>query len=264
MKPAPFHDHAPARRSRETGAGRRGSPPRTAARGPAAGLAEAACAPWTSRWRAPRDLVDTAMERRSSPAWRWKTESFASAPARAPTPCTSTSSCKRSAGNFSAKSPAHCAPAHSARGTFCGSVADADPASERCLVATAPDAETVACSTRGPAYHLGAGVFRRHHDDGAARGRIVDRRAAAAAGARCMFRLPPVQPPCRRFSPSPRRRSTYRLKNRSSWSRVSRSAALNSTAASAEVERLLDRPRADDGNLRGRGGGRHEIDSTRR
>ena len=55
------------------------------------------------------------------------------------------------------------------RGTFCGSVAHADPASEWCLVAATLDAEMVAKSVRGERAHSGARLLPGHHDDGAAR-----------------------------------------------------------------------------------------------
>ena len=53
------------------------------------------------------------------------------------------------------------------RGTFCGSVAHADPASEWCLVAATLGAEMVARSTRGRPRHRGGRLFPGHHDDGA-------------------------------------------------------------------------------------------------
>ena len=56
------------------------------------------------------------------------------------------------------------------RGTFCGSLAHADPASEWCLVAAALDAEMVAQARRRHPHHCGAGLLPRHHDHGAAGG----------------------------------------------------------------------------------------------
>ena len=67
------------------------------------------------------------------------------------------------------------------RGTFCGSLAHADPASEWCMVAATLDAEMVARSKRGTRIIAGQGLLRRHHDDGARRRRIADRGAAADA-----------------------------------------------------------------------------------
>jgi carbon-monoxide dehydrogenase medium subunit len=56
------------------------------------------------------------------------------------------------------------------RGTFCGSVAHADPASEWCLVAATLDATIVAQSTRGTREIKAADFFPRHHGDRAGRG----------------------------------------------------------------------------------------------
>ena len=67
------------------------------------------------------------------------------------------------------------------RGTFCGSIAHADPASEWCLVAAALGAEMVARSAARHAHHPGRGLFPRHHDDGARGGRAADRSAPAAS-----------------------------------------------------------------------------------
>ena len=53
------------------------------------------------------------------------------------------------------------------RGTFCGSVAHADPASEWCAVVATLDAEMVATSTSRHAHHRRQGLLRRYHDDGA-------------------------------------------------------------------------------------------------
>ena len=68
------------------------------------------------------------------------------------------------------------------RGTFCGSLAHADPASEWCLVAAALDATLVARSTRGERDDRGKAIFHRHHVDGAGRRRTARRSAPAAAG----------------------------------------------------------------------------------
>ena len=74
---------------------------------------------------------------------------FASAPAFVTLPSTSPWSTARSGGCLSAvvRHIAHY-PIRT-RGTFCGSIAHADPASEWCLVAAALGAEMVARSTRG-------------------------------------------------------------------------------------------------------------------
>ena len=69
------------------------------------------------------------------------------------------------------------------RGTFCGSLAHADPASEWCLVAATLDATMVAKSTRGERLIAAQGFLRRHHDDGSGRGRIAGRSPAAVAAA---------------------------------------------------------------------------------
>ena len=50
------------------------------------------------------------------------------------------------------------------RGTFCGSLAHADPASEWCLVAATLDATMVAKSTRGERLIAAKRLFRRHHE----------------------------------------------------------------------------------------------------
>ena len=65
------------------------------------------------------------------------------------------------------------------RGTFCGSIAHADPASEWCLVAATLGAEMVATSKRGKRVDRRQRFFRRHHVDGAGRGRAADRGAPA-------------------------------------------------------------------------------------
>ena len=67
------------------------------------------------------------------------------------------------------------------RGTFCGSLAHADPASEWCLVAATLDAEMVARSSARVPRHRGGGLFPGHHDDGARTGRTAGRGAPAAA-----------------------------------------------------------------------------------
>ena len=67
------------------------------------------------------------------------------------------------------------------RGTFCGSLAHADPASEWCLVAATLDATMIAQSVRGRARDRGQGLFRRHHVDRAGGGRIAHR----MCGCRC-------------------------------------------------------------------------------
>ena len=56
------------------------------------------------------------------------------------------------------------------RGTFCGSLAHADPASEWCLTAVTLGADIVAASKRGQPRHRRRRLFRRHDGDGA-RGR---------------------------------------------------------------------------------------------
>ena len=56
------------------------------------------------------------------------------------------------------------------RGTFCGSIAHADPASEWCLVAATLGAEMVATSKRGKRVIAAERFFRRHHVDGAGGG----------------------------------------------------------------------------------------------
>ena len=53
------------------------------------------------------------------------------------------------------------------RGTFCGSIAHADPASEWCLVAATLGAEMVATEHARTAGHRRGRFFPRHHDDGA-------------------------------------------------------------------------------------------------
>ena len=53
------------------------------------------------------------------------------------------------------------------RGTFCGSVAHADPASEWCTVVATLDAEMVAREQSRYARHRRQGLLRRDHDDGA-------------------------------------------------------------------------------------------------
>ena len=67
------------------------------------------------------------------------------------------------------------------RGTFCGSLAHADPASEWCLVAATLDATLVAHSTRGAREIAAKDLFRGHHGDRAGRGRA----AGAKRGCRC-------------------------------------------------------------------------------
>ncbi len=69
------------------------------------------------------------------------------------------------------------------RGTFCGSVAHADPASEWCLVAATLDAEMVARSTRGTRVIAAADYFQGIMTT-ALEARGVARRSAAAAAVR--------------------------------------------------------------------------------
>ena len=95
--------------------------------------------------------------------------------------------------------PPHRALSIRTRGTFCGSVAHADPASEWCTVAVALGAEMVARSTRGTRIIPAHEFFAGHHDDDLERGRAADRDTAAAAAARHPVRFLRVQPPRRRF-----------------------------------------------------------------
>ena len=69
------------------------------------------------------------------------------------------------------------------RGTFCGSVAHADPASEWCLVAATLDAEMVARSTRGTRVIAARDYFQGIMTT-ALEARRTARRGAAAAAAR--------------------------------------------------------------------------------
>ena len=75
------------------------------------------------------------------------------------------------------------------RGTFCGSLAHADPSSEWCLVLAALDGDVVAQQHPRRARHRGARFLPGHHDHGAARRRIAGRGAPAdaAADTRCGF-----------------------------------------------------------------------------
>ena len=70
------------------------------------------------------------------------------------------------------------------RGTFCGSLAHADPASEWCLTAVTLGAEHRRAERARPTRHRRRRFFRRHHVDRAGRGRIAARGAAAAAARR--------------------------------------------------------------------------------
>ena len=67
------------------------------------------------------------------------------------------------------------------RGTFCGSLAHADPASEWCLTAVTLGAEIVGTERPRLPHHRRRRLFRGHDDDGVGRGRIAARGAVAAA-----------------------------------------------------------------------------------
>ena len=67
------------------------------------------------------------------------------------------------------------------RGTFCGSLAHADPASEWCLIAATLGADDGREERARRARHRGERFFRRHDDDGAGRGRVAARSASAGA-----------------------------------------------------------------------------------
>ena len=86
------------------------------------------------------------------------------------------------------------------RGTFCGSLAHADPSSEWCLVLAALDGEVLAQERARRARHRGARFLQGHHDDGAARRRACwsKRDCRMLAGGHAL-RLLRVQPPRRRF-----------------------------------------------------------------
>ena len=85
------------------------------------------------------------------------------------------------------------------RGTMCGSLANADPASEWCLVAATLEAELTAISSRGTPLDPGARLVPRSDDN-----RTSTRRAPAAGAVPGTsigfgFWLPGVQPSRRRF-----------------------------------------------------------------
>ncbi len=127
------------------------------------------------------------------------------------------------------------------RGTFCGSLAHADPASEWCLAAATLDAELVAKSTRGDARHRGEGFLRRHHVDGAGGGRIAGRGAPAAAACRHQIRLQRIQPPRRRFRDGRvAGRSIASMAARSTDARVGVGGAEPSPRRIAEAEAALN------------------------
>ena len=85
------------------------------------------------------------------------------------------------------------------RGTFCGSVAHADPASEWCAVAATLDAEMVARSKRGTRIIAAKDYFDGIMTTALERRRAADRGAAADAARRHARRLSGVHPPRRRL-----------------------------------------------------------------
>ena len=80
------------------------------------------------------------------------------------------------------------------RGTFCGSVANADPASEWCCVMAALDGVAVLQSTARHTPRCGRRLLSGRDVDCARRGRIVDRLRASNAAGGCTLRLCRIQP----------------------------------------------------------------------
>jgi len=83
------------------------------------------------------------------------------------------------------------------RGTFCGSVAHADPAAEWCLVATTLDAELVALGVRGERRLAARDFFRGAMATALAPDELLVETPLALLAGRCTLRFRGVQSPCR-------------------------------------------------------------------
>ncbi len=124
------------------------------------------------------------------------------------------------------------------RGTFCGSLAHADPASEWCLVLVALDGEVLAKSARGERVIAARDFFKGIMTTALARRRAAGRGAAAAAAAGHALRLLRIQPPRRRFRHG---RGARRLSRRR---RQDRRAARSRSAAPRSIRGASPRPSA--------------------
>ena len=127
------------------------------------------------------------------------------------------------------------------RGTFCGSLAHADPASEWCLTAATLDATMVAKSTRGERLIAAKDFFQGIMSTALAEDELLARSAAAAAGARRQIRLQRIQPPRRRFRAGRFARHLSSARRQDRRRRASASAAPKRVrAAFAEAEAALN------------------------
>ena len=110
------------------------------------------------------------------------------------------------------------------RGTFCGSLAHADPASEWCLVAATLDATMVAKSTRGERLIAAKDFFAGIMSTALAEDELLAEVRLPLLARRRQIRLQRIQPPRRRFRHGARR-----------WSPIACKAARSSTPLSASA-----------------------------
>ena len=146
---------------------------------------------------------------------------------------------------------AHCSPqvvrhiAHypiRMRGTFCGSLAHADPASEWCLVAATLDAEMVAKSMRGERVIAAKDFFQGIMSTALAEDELLAEVRLPLLARRRQVRLLRIQPPRRRFRHGARRSSPTGSQAARSPRLASASAAPKRAAADRRGRSRAQRP----------------------